>query len=259
MQGMNRLRLICGAIVNHPWVQHSIIFLTFVNAVMLGVATYDFVKENSTLNTAFEITDQVILTIFTIELVMQFLFHGYTFIKNGWLVYDFVIVIVSWYAASLQAFQILRVLKLVSRIKSLRDVVLALAKVLPRLGAIAALLGLISYIFAVMFTELFGDLILSDDYFTTLDRSFLSLFQMVTLEWSDIMRECMAQVWWAWIPFISFVVITGFIVFNLIVAVVCEAISEITVAVAQRRRTVVVNDDDDDDNDAGKGEGGPVQ
>jgi len=226
---------------------------------MLGVATYDFVKENSTLNTAFEITDQVILTIFTIELVMQFLFHGYTFIKNGWLVYDFVIVIVSWYAASLQAFQILRVLKLVSRIKSLRDVVLALAKVLPRLGAIAALLGLISYIFAVMFTELFGDLILSDDYFTTLDRSFLSLFQMVTLEWSDIMRECMAQVWWAWIPFISFVVITGFIVFNLIVAVVCEAISEITVAVAQRRRTVVVNDDDDDDNDAGKGEGGPVQ
>ena len=69
----------------------------------------------------------------------------------------------------------------------------------------------------------------------------------------------MAQVWWAWIPFISFVVITGFIVFNLIVAVVCEAISEITVAVAQRRRTVVVNDDDDDDNDAGKGEGGPVQ
>ena len=66
----------------------------------------------------------------------------------------------------------------------------------------------------------------------------------------------MAQVWWAWIPFILFVVITGFIVFNLIVAVVCEAISEI--AVAQRRRTVVVDDDDDDDDD-GKGEGGPVQ
>ncbi len=95
MQGMNRLRLICGAIVNHPWVQHSIIFLTFVNAVMLGVATYDFVKENSTLNMAFETTDQAILTIFTIELVMQFLFHGYTFFKNAWLVFDFVIVIVS--------------------------------------------------------------------------------------------------------------------------------------------------------------------
>ena len=157
MQHMNRLRLLCGAIVNHPWVQHSIIFLTFVNAIMLGVATYDFVKENSTLNTAFETTHLVILIIFTIELVMQLLFHGYTFIKNRWLVFNFVIVMVSWADASLQAFRILRVWKLVSRIKSLRGLVLALAEVLPRLGAIAALFGLVSYIFAVMFTELFGD------------------------------------------------------------------------------------------------------
>ena len=142
----------------------------------------------------------------------------------------------SWSAASLQAFRILRVLKLVSRVKSLRDVVAALAKVLPRLGAIAALLGLIFYIFAVMFTEMFGDLILSEDYFSTLDRSLLTCFQMVTLEWGDIMRECMTQVWWAWIPFVSFIVITGFIVFNLIVAVVCEAVSEISKASDKERR-----------------------
>ena len=212
--GLVRLRLLCGAIVNHTWVQHFIIFLTVVNAVMLGVATYDFVKENSTLNSAFATTDMIILIIFTIELGMQLLYHGYNFIKSGWLVFDFVIVIVSWSAASLQAFRILRVLKLVSRIKSLRDVVAALAKVLPRLGAIAALLGLIFYIFAVMFTEMFGDLILSEDYFSTLDRSLLTCFQMVTLEWGDIMRECMTQVWWAWIPFVSFIVITGFVVFS---------------------------------------------
>ena len=236
IQGLNRLRLFCAAIVNHTWVQHFIIFLTVVNAVMLGVATYDFVKENSTLNSAFATTDMIILIIFTIELGMQLLYHGYNFIKSGWLVFDFVIVIVSWSAASLQAFRILRVLKLVSRIKSLRDVVAALAKVLPRLGAIAALLGLISYIFAVMFTEMFGDLILSEDYFSTLDRSLLTCFQMVTLEWGDIMRECMTQVWWAWIPFVSFIVITGFIVFNLIVAVVCEAVSEISKASDKERR-----------------------
>jgi hypothetical protein len=106
--------LFCGAIVNHPWVQQFIIFLTVVNAVMLGVATYDFVKESSTLNLAFETTDMIILIIFTVELVMQLLFHGHTFIKDGWLVFDFVIVIVSWSAASLQALRIVRVLKLVS-------------------------------------------------------------------------------------------------------------------------------------------------
>ena len=234
---MNRLRLLCGNIVNNPWVQQFIIFLTVVNAVMLGVATYDFVKENPTFNLAFETTDMIILIIFTVELVMHLFFRGHTFIKDGWLVFDFVIVVVSWSAASLQALRIVRVLKLVSRIKPLRDVVVALAKVLPRLGAIAALLGLISYIFAVMFTELFGDLLLSDDYFSTLDRSLLTCFQMVTLEWSDIMRECMVQVWWAWIPFVSYIVITGFIIFNLIVAVVCEAVSDLSKASDQGMRT----------------------
>jgi hypothetical protein len=237
MKGLHRLRLFCGAIVNHPWVQQFIIFLTVVNAVMLGVATYDFVKENSTLNLAFETTDMIILIIFTVELIMQLLFHGHRFFKNGWLVFDFVLVIVSWSAASLQGLRIIRVLKLVSRIKPLRDVILALAKVLPRLGAIAALLGLIFYIYSVMFTEFFGDLILSDDYFSTLDRSLLTMFQMVTLEWTDIMRECMVQVWWAWIPFVSYIVITGFIVFNLIVAVVCEAVSDLSKASDQGRRT----------------------
>ena len=236
IQGLNRLRLLCGAVVNHTWVQHFIILLTVVNAVMLGVATYDFINQNPTLNSAFATTDMIILIIFTIELGMQLLVHGYNFINNGWLVFDFVIVIVSWSAASLQAFRILRVLKLVSRVKSLRDVVAAIAKVLPRLGAIAALLGLIFYIFAVMFTEMFGDLILSDDYFSTLDRSLLTCFQMVTLEWGDIMRECMAQVWWAWFPFVTFIIITGFIIFNLIVAVVCEAVSEISKDSDKERR-----------------------
>ena len=236
MKGLHRLRLLCGNIVNNPWVQQIIIFLTVVNAVMLGVATYDFVKENSTMNLAFETTDMIILIIFTVELVMHLFFRGHTFIKDGWLVFDFVIVVVSWSAASLQALRIVRVLKLVSRIKPLRDVVVALAKVLPRLGAIAALLGLISYIFAVMFTELFGDLLLSDDYFSTLDRSLLTCFQMVTLEWSDIMRECMVQVWWAWIPFVSYIVITAFIIFNLIVAVVCESVLQISKASDQERK-----------------------
>ena len=35
----------------------------------------------------------------------------------------------------------------------------------------------------------------------------------------------MALVWWAWAPFIAFIMITGFIVFNLIIAVVCDAVA----------------------------------
>ncbi len=65
---------------------------------------------------------------------------------------------------------------------------------------------------------------------------------METLEWLDIMRECMAQVWWAWILFVSFVVITGFIIFNLIVTVVCEAVHDISKAAVTREAYNAVNE-----------------
>lgn len=107
----------------------------------------------------------------------------------------------------------------------MRNLVQALISIIPRLGAITALLLLIFYIFGVLFTELFGDLDLSGEYFTRLDYSLLTLFTMMTMEWSDIARECMAQVSWAWVPFVSFIMITGFIVFNLIIAVVCDAVA----------------------------------
>lgn len=96
--------------------------------------------------------------------------------------------------------------------------------------AIGILLFLVSYIFAVMFTQLFKDLYqqgyTDQDYFSRLDGTFFTLFQIMTLDsWSDICREVMAVYSWAWIPFISFVIITGFIVVNLIIAVICDAIS----------------------------------
>ena len=43
--------------------------------------------------------------------------------------------------------------------------------------------------------------------------------------WADIARQVMDVHSWAWLPFITFVVITGFVVVNLIIAVICDAIS----------------------------------
>lgn len=101
---------------------------------------------------------------------------------------------------------------------------------MPRMCAIGILLFLVSYIFAVMFTQLFKDMYeleqTEQDYFSRMDATFFTLFQIMTLDsWSDIAREVMVVYRWAWLPFISFVIITGFIVVNLIIAVICDAIS----------------------------------
>jgi Ion transport protein len=89
------------------------------------------------------------------------------------------------------------------------------------------LLLLIFYIYSVLFTELFGELELSQNYFGSLTQSLFTCMQLMTMEWSDIAREVMAQKTWAWAPFLSYIAITGFIVFNLIVAVVCDAVAVI--------------------------------
>jgi len=227
---LDDLRKACGAIVNDQHVQLGIIVLIIINAIMMGIATFDFVSENPKVDTAFEKTDKALLIIFTIELSMQLIFHGWKMFKDGWLVFDFIIVVLSWAFAGLQiirAFRIFRALRIITRIETMKNLVAALFDIMPRLGAISALLVLIFYIFAVLFTQLFGDLTLSEPFFSRLDYSLLTLFVMMTMEWADVARECMDQVWWAWAPFIAFIMITGFIVFNLIIAVVCDAVAVI--------------------------------
>lgn len=96
--------------------------------------------------------------------------------------------------------------------------------------AIGILLMLVSYIFAVMFTQLFKHLYedgyTDEDYFGRIDKTFFTLFQIMTLDnWADIARQVMDVYAWAWLPFIVFVIATGFVVVNLIIAVICDAIS----------------------------------
>lgn len=159
---------------------------------------------------------------------MQFFYVGLALFQDAWLVFDLTIVVLSWSFESLQvvrAFRIFRAFRLVTRIKPLRDLVLAIGAVLPRMYAITALLLIIFYVFAVLFTELFSDLPLSENYFQTLDASLFTCMEMMTLEWAAIAREVIEYKPWAWAPFLCFIAISGFIVYNLIVAVVVEAVA----------------------------------
>lgn len=223
-----KCRLFCGGLVNHEYVQIGIIVLILVNALLMGLATFDFVADDPQVDQIFQRVDKAFLVIFTIECAMQLVYLGASLFADGWLVFDLLIVVLSWSFESLQiirAFRIFRAFRLITRVKPLRDLVLAIGAVMPRMYAIASLLLLIFYIFSVLFTELFSDLPLSDTYFKTLDTSLFTCMEMMTLEWGDISREVMLYEPWAWAPFSAFIIITGFIVFNLIVAVVCDAVA----------------------------------
>jgi len=230
---IHQFRDLCGKVVNDTRVQVVIILLIAVNAIMLGIATFPFVKDNAQVSRKFEVCDMVFLIIFTVELGMQFIYRGFHLFLDGWLVFDFVIIVSSWSFSEVQiirAFRIFRAFRLVTRVKVLQNLVTALFSVVPRMAAIGLLLFLIFFIFAILCTSLWKDLYhdgeTEQDYFSRLDSTLFTLFQVMTMdEWAGITRELMTVQSWAWLPMIAFLIITGFIVVNLIIAVICDAIA----------------------------------
>jgi hypothetical protein len=123
----NQFRFNCGMFVNDGHVQFFIIVLISINAIMMGLSTFQFVKEDEQLNYIFELVDLVFLIIFSVELFLQFVYHGWRLILDGWLVFDLIIIVTSWIFSSVQiirAFRIFRALRLVTRIKIMKDLVL---------------------------------------------------------------------------------------------------------------------------------------
>ncbi|KAL7528344.1 hypothetical protein ACHAXR_002398, partial [Thalassiosira sp. AJA248-18] len=233
VEEMSWIRQKCGEVVDDERVQMFILFLIAVNSIMIGVATYPAIKEDPTLSFTFETVDLIILIIFTVESIVQFYFNGFRrFFKDGWLVFDLVIVVVSWFSVefdSLRSFRVFRALRFVTRVSILRNVVVALLSIVPAITAIFTLLLLIFYIFAVMFTTLFKDLYTDGhtqaDYFGRMDYTLFTLFQILCLdEWSGIAYEIVAVYYWAWAIFIAFVVMSAFVVVNLLIAVICDAL-----------------------------------
>ena len=81
------------------------------------------------------------------------------------------------------------------------------------------------YIFAIMATNLYGAT--HPEWFGTLGESFYTLFQIMTLEsWSmGIVRPIMEVHPMAWTFFVPFIFVVTFIMVNLIVAVVVDAMN----------------------------------
>lgn len=174
-----------------------ILCLIIINSIMMGIATFPFVKNNDDMRYKFDLVDNIFLIIFTIESIMQLIYYGIRgFFKDGFRVFDLLIVILSWAMEGTQvirAFRIFRALRLITRTETMRNLILAIFSVIPKMTAIFLLLLLMFFIFGVMFTTLFKEMYsdgeLTEPYFDSLFYSFFSLFQMMTMVSRCIMME----------------------------------------------------------------------
>lgn len=210
----------------------SIIFVILFNSVLLGLNTFGGIKENygNILNTL----DHICLIIFTIELLLRLVCYRFAFFTNNerwWNIFDFIIVSASLFAMQysvLRTLRILRILRLISSFPSMKLVVNAVLKTIPAMISISMLLSIFYYVYGVLCVEFFGEAF--PEWFGDLPRALYSLFQIMTLEsWSmGIVRPIMEVYPYAWILFISYIIIVGMITINLIVGVIVNSINEIT-------------------------------
>jgi len=213
-------------VVEARWFEPFMIALILFNAVLIGLETSPqfMARHDDWLHTG----NDIILGVFIVEAALKIAAVAPRFrlyFGNGWNLFDFSIIVLSLvpatgeFALVARLIRILRVLRLISAVPQLRLIVATLVRSIPSMGHVILLMSVIFYIYAVTGFHLFSD---NDaEHWGSLGASLLTLFEMVTLEgWVDVMDAVMEAKPWAWIYFVTFIMIGTFVVLNLFIAVV---------------------------------------
>ena len=215
-------------IVDSAFFSKVIIYLIVLNGITMGLETSKtFMQSYGAFTTLF---NQIVITIFTIEIALRIYVHRVSFFKDPWSLFDFFVVAISLVPTSsgfeiLRVLRVLRLFRLITAVPQMRKIVSALISVIPGMLSVIALMTLFFYIFAIMSTQLFGEKF--PQWFGTLGESFYTLFQIMTLEsWSmGIVRPVMDVYPYAWVFFVPFILVATFVMINLVVAIIVDAMA----------------------------------
>jgi voltage-gated sodium channel len=216
-------------IVDDPRTERVIMGLIVFNAVTLGVETSQTAMER--FGMLLDVVDRIVIAVFVLELAARLAVQRAAFFRNGWNIFDFIVVGIALAPATeafsvLRALRVLRLLRLITVVPTLRRVVGGLIRSLPGMGSIFLLVLLVFYVAAVMAVNLYGDEF--PDLFGTLGRSMFTLFTIMTLEgWVEgVVKPIMEKHPYAWMFFIPFIIVTTFTVLNLFIGVIVGALQE---------------------------------
>lgn len=237
-----------GFIVSKP-VERFIIGIIIINAITLGLET------NKSIVSRYGVFllwfDHIALGIYTVEIILKTLYLRSNYFKDPWNIFDFLIVAVSYVPFAdglsvLRSLRVLRIFLLISAMPRLRLIVRSLILSLPSITSIALLLALLFYVSAVISTKIFGEAFPA--WFGTLSDSLFTLFQLMTLEsWAmGIVRPVCEQFAYAAFFFVPFVLLSAFIIMNLFIAVIINAMNEAREVLTDIPDSGAISDDDFD-------------
>jgi voltage-gated sodium channel len=230
-------RLIKNFVENRTF-EIFILLVVILNTLVLSLQTINIFGVKVSL--FLDVINKICIGIYVVEAILEIIAWRLSYFKNGWNVFDFIIVIISIIPmtsvfSSLRLFRFLRVLRtltalrLISNITQLKKIIQAIILSLPGIAWTALLMITLYFIFSIIGINLFHDY--SPETFGSFPVAFVTLFSLTTMEgWQDIVFPIVKQLPLSWIYFILFLSMSSYVLLNLIVGIVVDNISNISEA-----------------------------
>lgn len=212
--------------------QATIFGVIVFNAVVLGLGTYDSLDDDW--GTVLTALNDACLGVFVVELGIRIVAYGrrpQDFFKEGWNVFDFVVIMAVFVpgvrenATLLRLVRLLRIVRVVSVLPDVRVLIRGMVSALPPIGSMGVLALLFLYVYGMLGWILFGDEM--PERWGDIGDAMLTLFTVFTLEgWNEVLYEAMDVHPWAWLFFVSFVLLASLLVVNILIAVIINAMEE---------------------------------
>ena len=166
----NKIRKAISFIIQNNFFENFIIFLIVISSITLAIENPLMDPDSTFVNVLF-IIDTILTSIFILEAILKIITHGFMFwgknsyIRNGWNIIDFIIIIFSLLSfafnnqvRALKAIRLLRILKplrVISRNEGLKVAVQALLISIPNIGNVLIISLLFFIIFAIICVNFF--------------------------------------------------------------------------------------------------------
>ncbi len=214
---------------NHDVFEGIVISIIIISAIMVGFRTYDEVFPPEVFQ-IFSVLDYAVTIFFLIEIIIRVYSYekARDFFKENWNIFDFTIVALSLIPiASLDGviigrlLRVFRLLRLISFIPQFRILIESLITAIPRVGYVLLFIFIETYIFAAIGSILYSGI--DPEHWGNIGVAMLTLFQTATLEgWPDLLDKAYSSRPFAWIFFLSFIILNSFIFLNMIVGVIID-------------------------------------
>lgn len=210
----------------------AIFAVIVANALVLGLETYEGIarEHGATLSAL----NDLFLGVYVVELCIRLIGFGsrpQDFFRNGWNVFDFLVVTASFTpglrenAMLLRLVRLARVLRIVRLLPDLRVLTIAVGRSIPGVLSLGILAVLVLFIYGMVGWTIFDDH--APSQYGTISEAMLTLFITLTLEnLPDQIALGRDLSEWTLVYFISYAMVAAFLIFNILIGVVINSLEE---------------------------------